>query len=122
MVGRVIGKGGETIKGLQRKYHTSIQVGSQVRITKPRAKAARRGGADLGQSTEQYNSRFKRSAKGAPRQHLTECIVLACQSGSMLCAVASRQSAVEVAMRCSGRTADKCSALCHAVLCCGTAG
>jgi hypothetical protein len=31
MVGRVIGKGGETIKGLQRKYHTSIQVGSQVR-------------------------------------------------------------------------------------------
>jgi len=33
MVGRVIGKGGETIKGLQRKYHTSIQVGSQVRIT-----------------------------------------------------------------------------------------
>lgn len=34
MVGRVIGKGGETIKGLQRKYHTSIQVGSQVRMTK----------------------------------------------------------------------------------------
>jgi predicted RNA-binding protein YlqC (UPF0109 family) len=33
MVGRVIGKGGETIKGLQRKYHTSIQVGSQVRMT-----------------------------------------------------------------------------------------
>lgn len=33
MVGRVIGKGGDTIKGLQRKYHTSIQVGSQVRIT-----------------------------------------------------------------------------------------
>lgn len=33
MVGRVIGKGGETIKNLQRKYHTSIQVGSQVRIT-----------------------------------------------------------------------------------------
>jgi predicted PilT family ATPase len=34
MVGRVIGKGGDTIKGLQRKYHTSIQVGSQVRTTK----------------------------------------------------------------------------------------
>lgn len=33
MVGRVIGKGGDTIKGLQRKYHTSIQVGSQVRMT-----------------------------------------------------------------------------------------
>jgi predicted RNA-binding protein YlqC (UPF0109 family) len=33
MVGRVIGKGGETIKNLQRKYHTSIQVGSQVRMT-----------------------------------------------------------------------------------------
>lgn len=36
MVGRVIGKGGETIKGLQRKYHTSIQVGSQVRMTRTR--------------------------------------------------------------------------------------
>lgn len=38
MVGRVIGKGGETIKGLQRKYHTSIQVGSQVRMTKTRGR------------------------------------------------------------------------------------
>jgi far upstream element-binding protein len=26
IVGRVIGKGGETIKGLQRKYHVSIQI------------------------------------------------------------------------------------------------
>lgn len=26
IVGRIIGKGGETIKGLQRKYHVSIQI------------------------------------------------------------------------------------------------
>lgn len=44
MVGRVIGKGGETIKGLQRKYHTSIQVEQQgdpmtITITGPKSTA-----------------------------------------------------------------------------------
>jgi far upstream element-binding protein len=44
MVGRVIGKGGDTIKGLQRKYHTSIQVEQQgdpmtITITGPKGSA-----------------------------------------------------------------------------------
>lgn len=44
IVGRIIGKGGETIKGLQRKYHVSIQIDQggdpmNVTITGPKQTA-----------------------------------------------------------------------------------